>query len=120
MKTFNLLATYFTLGSFLLMTACSSSAQVTDWRQLPNDQKIRVVTKSGAELNFDSWTVEGDSSFIGLKDSTTRIIPTDSIQVAYAASSTSSLKYAAIFAGAYLGGILLIILIMSLTYPLRQ
>jgi len=71
--------TYSLLVSLLIATACSSSKETSDWREFPRDRAIQVFTKNGNQYAFDSWTLTQDSTFVGLSELATQVIPIENI-----------------------------------------
>ncbi len=114
MKIPKTLTSYVALSSFLLTSACSSSVEVVNWRELPKDQKIRIVTKSRMELDFTNWTFGVDSSFVGLTESTAQFISSDSIQVAYVMKGLSPFVSLAITIGV---GTIVLLLLLAILFP---
>lgn len=66
----------------LFVPGCSSVIEVSDWHDLPKDKPVRITTKSGAELSFDTWKTGANNAFVGMTSTNATFISSDSILTA--------------------------------------
>ena len=69
----------------VLVSSCTTTKEIVDWRNLPKHKTIEVVTTSGESHTFDSWLIRNDTTLviITVDQSSSVVIPAGHIQAAY-------------------------------------
>ena len=63
----------------LIFSGCSTVTVFSNWQDLPKDKPIQITTKTGAQLIFQSWKIDPDSTVCEMSKPYPRIVPSQEI-----------------------------------------